>query len=87
MCYIGTYSDTSIAYSDEGASPTGPLGQCEGNCSSDADCETGLVCVVRSADTELIPGCEPDGAGDVSGYNYCALPNNTACVAMDCDAG
>jgi hypothetical protein len=47
-----------------------PLGRCEGDCDSDADCDTGLVCFQRSG-TQGVPGCE--GTGD-SGDDYCYEP-------------
>jgi outer membrane biosynthesis protein TonB len=36
-----------------------PLGLCEGDCDSDAECQPGLICQQRSG-TEAIPGCIGD---------------------------
>ena len=44
-----------------------PLGRCEGDCDSDADCEQGLTCFQRDG-LEAIPGC--NGSGE-SGSDYC----------------
>eukprot|EP00984_Skeletonema_dohrnii_P018883 scaffold8933_cov78-Skeletonema_dohrnii-CCMP3373.AAC.1 len=50
-----------------------PLGLCEGDCDSDADCQLGLVCQQRTG-TEAIPECignpEP-------GEDYCRYPELT----------
>jgi len=48
--------------------------KCEGGCSSNSDCAAGLKCFVRTTVKELVPGCEPTGAGDVANKNYCYEP-------------
>lgn len=53
------------------AEDSSPLGVCEGNCNSDDDCDTNLICEMRSGD-ELVPGC--DGPGRF-GTNYCRYPS------------
>jgi hypothetical protein len=44
-----------------------PLKRCEGDCDSDADCESNLVCRQRSA-YEVVPGCQGLGA---EAFDYC----------------
>eukprot|EP00928_Gymnodinium_smaydae_P042994 TRINITY_DN288_c1_g1_i4.p1 TRINITY_DN288_c1_g1~~TRINITY_DN288_c1_g1_i4.p1 ORF type:complete len:2624 (-),score=354.57 TRINITY_DN288_c1_g1_i4:129-7931(-) len=47
------------------------LGECEGSCSTDAHCKSGLKCFKRNG-REPVPGCE---GGNVDfGYNYCYDP-------------
>lgn len=47
-----------------------PLGECEGDCNSDRDCEHGLVCFQRNG-TVPVPGCA--GTGGAS-RDYCIVP-------------
>ena len=78
MIYI-FYEDTELDLVSYGASmesmptssPTYPyLGECEGDCDIDSDCDGTLVCYQRD-DTTQVPGCSTGGDGDVSGYDYC----------------
>lgn len=46
---------------------------CEGNCHSDAECASGLVCWKRMAQRH-VPGCAIGGSGDIGGYWYCTHP-------------
>ena len=55
----------------DGTSGTFPLGECQGDCDSNADCATGLTCMQRNG-VEPVPGCV--GLGD-SGSDYCYDPN------------
>ena len=48
--------------------------KCEGSCTQESDCEAGLKCFQRTLSTELVPGCEPGGDGDVSVLQYCYKP-------------
>lgn len=50
-----------------GMNPTDALGQCEGDCDKNDDCNDDLVCYFRNGDTP-IPGCGGDG---ISNYDYC----------------
>ena len=61
--------DTTLTYVGDNAKPARsfPLGRCEGDCDTNADCAQGLVCFQR-AGVESVPGCS--GAG-VSGIDYC----------------
>ena len=43
---------------------TGSLGECEGDCDTDTDCATGLVCFQRSAN-EAVPGCLGSGENNM----------------------
>ncbi|KAL7450676.1 hypothetical protein ACHAWC_002556, partial [Mediolabrus comicus] len=49
-----------------------PLGLCEGDCDSDADCQPGLICQQRSG-TEAIPGCI---GNPIPGEDYCRYSDN-----------
>ena len=40
------------------------LGQCEGDCDKNADCQQGLVCYQRDQHSP-VPGCSPGGTGDL----------------------
>ena len=45
--------------------------ECEGDCDSDADCESGLICTERSGN-EAVPGCTGEGGDrDVYGKDVC----------------
>ena len=46
-----------------------PLGPCEGDCDTDADCRAGLLCYQRG--TGPVPGCE--GVG-FDGLDFCYDP-------------
>eukprot|EP00980_Cylindrotheca_fusiformis_P024761 scaffold12403_cov148-Cylindrotheca_fusiformis.AAC.3 len=46
-----------------------PLGICQGDCDSNADCKAGLICFQRNEGDE-VPGCF-GGADDVSRNDYC----------------
>jgi hypothetical protein len=53
----------------DGTGPSFPLGDCEGDCDTDDDCGTGLLCFSRDkGSTQAVPGCSGTG---VSGANYC----------------
>lgn len=58
-----------LAITGDGGSPprSFPLGMCEGDCDTNADCAPGLVCFQRSG-TEAVPGCSGLGT---SGKDYC----------------
>jgi hypothetical protein len=45
-----------------------PLGLCEGDCDSDADCEGHLVCFQRGGNMAPVPGCLGTG---VRSKDYC----------------
>ena len=54
-----------------GASPPTmvlPLGVCEGDCDSDSDCASGLVCLQRGANAGPVPGCSGTDNGKT---DYC----------------
>jgi hypothetical protein len=48
-----------------------PLQRCTGQCASDADCATGLICLVRDRDTDPVYGCE---GPLVDRTDYCVDP-------------
>ena len=50
-----------------------PLGQCQGDCDNDDECQAGLVCMQRDGG-EDVPGCE--GEDDTS-TDYCYLPTTS----------
>jgi len=49
-----------------------PLGECEGDCDYDSDCEDGLVCFQRDG-RESVPGCS-GGSRVRSRTDYCVRP-------------
>ncbi|CAJ1951876.1 unnamed protein product [Cylindrotheca closterium] len=75
----------------------GSLGLCEADCDSDAQCQDGLICHVRSEGSREVPGCSgnADLIGD-SGEDFCILPalevtgnNNVTGLSVcqaDCDS-
>jgi hypothetical protein len=52
-----------------------PLGECEGDCDRNSDCEGDLICHQRSAH-EAVPGCD-GGKDDSSDTDYCIRPTAT----------
>eukprot|EP00980_Cylindrotheca_fusiformis_P000754 scaffold175_cov153-Cylindrotheca_fusiformis.AAC.6 len=59
---------------------TFPLGRCEGDCDSDNDCESGLVCFQRD-ENESVPTCS-GGSRDSSRSDYCIPPSNTPVLPL-----
>jgi len=59
-----------------------PLGECQGDCDNDDECQDGLICMQRSGD-EPVPGC----SGGTTGWDYCynpiIPPDNTLPVLTD----
>jgi hypothetical protein len=53
-----------------------PLGECEGDCDNDSDCESGLVCVQRSAGSALPSGCT--GLSTSYTTDFCAKPSGSS---------
>jgi hypothetical protein len=51
-----------------------PLGECQGDCDTDAECQSGLVCFQRTAD-EAVPGCTGTAR---TGIDFCYNPNAAA---------
>eukprot|EP00986_Skeletonema_menzelii_P005451 scaffold1984_cov144-Skeletonema_menzelii.AAC.4 len=75
FCAIRATANTAWLKGDNGSPAENfPLGLCEGDCDSNADCQTGLVCQQRTGN-EAIPGCtgtpEP-------GEDYCRPADPTA---------
>ena len=64
-----TGSRTSL-FSYGGSPPTSvlPLGVCEGDCDSDADCRSGLMCLQRGVNAGPVPGCN---GVDNEATDYC----------------
>merc|ERR1711953_161053 len=54
-------------------------GMCQGDCDSDADCESGLKCFQRDG-SESIFGCISGGVGDVKTHDYCYQEEEAACT-------
>jgi len=48
-----------------------PLGECQGDCDSDSDCQPGLLCFQRNGKTP-VPGCTGEGQNS---KDYCYDPN------------
>ena len=55
---------------DVGGNPTQPLGACEGDCDTDAECEGSLTCFQRTG-SEPVPGCPGQGTAS---WDYCIDP-------------
>ena len=47
------------------------LGKCEGDCSSDNDCQPNLKCYTREDSGDVPDGCKPGGPGDIPTHSYC----------------
>jgi len=50
-----------------------PLGECQGDCDSDLECQPGLVCFIREDDTP-IPGCDSENDHTLIA-DFCYNPN------------
>lgn len=61
---------------------TFPLGECEADCDSDADCADGLVCFERNG-KEWVPGCS---GWDPSGNDYCIRAGTSSKPEAEADA-
>merc|ERR1711865_161499 len=65
----------TTAVNDMGASgctSSNKCGQCEGDCDSDADCRTGLMCFQRTSSSQTVPGCQGSGyVKSSSDHDYC----------------
>ena len=63
-----------LTYPGDNGSPADafPLAACEGDCDSDADCASGLICFQRDGYME-VPGCS--GSGE-SSKDYCIYPDS-----------
>jgi len=53
---------------NKGEKPTVKLGQCEGDCDKNADCQEGLVCYQRDKHNP-VRECSSGGSGDVNDYD------------------
>jgi hypothetical protein len=82
--WIGNETDVCVTVPhgkllDYGGSPPierKPLGECQGDCDRDADCQEGLICFQRSKRGH-VPGCLA-GDKDTSNSDYCILPPPTS---------
>merc|ERR1719353_2034702 len=59
-----------------------PAGQaklcaCEGDCDNDSDCAPGLKCYQRDSSSDVPPGCQAGGSGDLGTHDYCYDPSAT----------
>ena len=60
--------------SSPGVNPTnGNLGICQGDCDSDSDCATGLICHQRTGNTP-VPGCIAGSTRAQTDWDYCIDP-------------
>ena len=65
----------SIPLKYVGQCAAGECGLCEGDCNSNDDCQSGLLCFSRpSGDLSPVPGCASGGGDDRAGMDYCHLP-------------
>ncbi|GKY90745.1 hypothetical protein MPSEU_000047400 [Mayamaea pseudoterrestris] len=79
-------SSTSLTVKGNNGSPKTvfPLGKCQGDCDSDSECATGLVCFQRSG-TEAVPGCS--AASKYSGLDFCVDPNSSSSSSSSGNGG
>jgi len=78
VCLISASAQDSNALQDlggEGCTKSKPCGKCEGDCDRDSDCAGNLVCFQRDSSSELVPGCERGGSGDIDTHDYCYEPD------------
>jgi hypothetical protein len=47
------------------------LGECEGDCDKDVDCQAGLYCYQKDTSDDVPPGCTAGGKGDRMKADYC----------------
>jgi hypothetical protein len=68
---------TSLSYRGNNGIPSSafPLGLCKGDCDSDRDCQSGLVCYQRNAG-QSVPGCS--GSDNNSNADYCIHPTSSS---------
>ena len=75
---FGYFATKYIAYLGNNGNPRDayPLGECQGDCDKNEDCEGELICFHRDASDyyyEPVPGCL-GGTEDGSRTDYCVLP-------------
>jgi len=64
--------------------PSVTLGPCQGDCDSDAECDTGLYCYQRNGAAGLVPGCNGKPNDD---WDFCvAAANNTVFLELPVSA-
>ena len=69
-----------------GLSPLRVLEECEGDCDSDAICQSGLACFHRGSGSDPIPpGCVGTPEESSFGYDYCYDPSKAAAGVLDFD--
>jgi len=83
-CYGNSFGKGDYCYAPSGKrlkriahNPRGKLGECEGDCDSDSDCNTGLFCWHRGSTggdqgRAIPPGCYGDSS--ISDWDYCYRP-------------
>ena len=59
------------------------LGECEGDCDRDSDCQTGMLCYQRSKSSQQVPGCKIGGKMDIPTHDYCYYPNRQTFYMSD----
>jgi hypothetical protein len=63
--------DPRVGLDSSDASPSGSLGECEGDCDNDSDCSDNLQCWQREDGDPIPPGCVGTAKYD---YDYCYEP-------------
>jgi len=66
----------STGYTSDGKTPgPGELQHCEGDCDSDSECGSGLICLQRNeGDSPVVPGCQ---GKIIEGWDYCIKSTDT----------
>ena len=59
------------------------LGECEGDCDRDSDCQTGMLCYQRSKSSQQVPGCKIGGKMDIPTHDYCYYANRQTFYMSD----
>jgi hypothetical protein len=75
----GQYYGIPIASNGVSAcTTTSRCDQCEGDCDTDDECKSGLLCKQRRYGNEILPGCV--GSAASNGYDYCYEPTRSSVV-------
>ena len=68
--YLGAGAPFLISLGGDICTEEEPCGMCEGDCDSDSDCRSDLVCIQRD-ELESVPGCD-DPIVNLEGWDYCS---------------
>ena len=67
--FVDKLDDGTVPVEDVNVNPSDPLGECQGDCDDDDECEGDLVCFHNeNGDAHVPPGCSGTGTAD---WDYC----------------